>query len=80
MTIPLESIQVGKCYLYHAEHSIRVLRVIALLPDGRVQYEFQSRTAVRPASKWLADILLKDAFARMAEREVPCDWTLEGNG
>ena len=77
MTIPPESIEVGRCYLTHTERHIRVLRVIAVLPDGRVQYEFQTRTRVKPTSKWTAGILHKDAFARMAEREVPCDWTPE---
>jgi hypothetical protein len=75
LSIPLEDIEVGKCYLYQAEHGIRVLRIIALLSDGRVQYDFQTRTGIRPPKKWTAGILDRAAFARMAEREVPCDWS-----
>ena len=77
MSLPPETIEVGKCYLNHVERGPRVLRVLALLPDGRVQYEYQNRYGTRPLNKWNAGILDRAAFARIAEREVPCDWTPE---
>ena len=75
MSLPLEMIEPGKCYLNHVERGPRILRVLALLPDGRVQYEYQNRYGTKRVSKWSAGMLNRAAFSRMAEREVPCDWT-----
>jgi hypothetical protein len=36
LSIPLESVEVGKCYLIGAKH---VWRVVSILPDGRIQFE-----------------------------------------
>ncbi len=73
MTVPEESIQVGKCYL---GNNGRVWRVVRIWPDGRVQFEFRSRTQ-RNAKLWKPGMLEGSEFARSAQREVPCDWTPE---
>ncbi len=70
MTIPPESIEVGKCYLTD-ENTIR--RVLMIHPDGRIQYEWRAGSR----KKWKAGILSRREFAVAAEQEVPCDWTLE---
>jgi hypothetical protein len=80
VSLPPETIEVGKCYLNHVERGPRVLRVLALLPDGRIQYDYQNRYGTRLLSKWNASILDRAAFARMAERQVPCDWTPAEDG
>ncbi len=73
MTIPPESIEVGKCYLVTGSKALWIRRVIEVLPDGRVQYE--QRTAKRT---WKMGVQYKDVFASMLQREVPCDWVPEG--
>jgi hypothetical protein len=71
MTIPSESVEVGKCYLGDNGQARRVVR---LWPDGRVQYETRAR--YRPnATTWKPGMLSGLAFAVTALREVPCDWT-----
>ncbi len=82
MSIPPESIEVGKCYLargYHAgrEGYLRVRRVMKILPDGRVQFE-QRRGPVAPGHPWPGRNTMKlGVFVNSIEREVPCDWTPE---
>ncbi len=73
MTLPPESIQAGQCYLTDAGHVRRVVRV---MPDGRVQYEFRRGHRVQ----WKSGILAGTSFALQADCEVPCDWTPEGDG
>ena len=76
MSIPPESIQVGKCYL---GDNGRVWRVVSIMPDGRIQFEFRTRS--RPDTKvWKPGMLDGSSFAALAQREVPCDWTPEGDG
>jgi hypothetical protein len=70
MTIPPESIGVGKCYLTDGN---TVRRVVTVLPDRRIQYEWRGGHR----AKWKAGILSGREFAQQAEREVPCDWTPE---
>ncbi len=77
MTIPPESIEVGKCYLVNSAGTLHVRRVTRLIPDGRVQYE--SRT-VRVRRAWRFGMLSLRDFASQAAREVPCDWTPEREG
>ncbi len=72
MTIPPESIQVGRWYLAKGEKAIRIRRVVRLMPDGRVQYE--QRT---PKTVWQSGIQDLRSFAAMLEREVPCGWSPE---
>ncbi len=72
MPVLTESIKVGRCYLMETGH---LCRVVALLPDGRVQYvskgEYSHKATWKPGMEddW--------SFALLAEREVPCDWTPE---
>ncbi len=75
MTIPPESVEVGRCYL---GDSGQVRRVVRLWPDGRVQYETRSRYQ-RNAKTWKPGLLDGQAFAATVEREVPCDWTPEAD-
>ena len=71
MSLPPESIQVGQCYLMAAG---QVRRVLAILPDGRVQYE--QRAGHRPRWNVLrSGILGLRSFSSTVERRVPCDWT-----
>ncbi len=76
MTIPPESIEVGKCYLMETGHVRRVVRV---MPDGRIQFE-QRSGAVGRGYGWKAGMQEARSFAFLIEREVPCDWTPESDG
>jgi hypothetical protein len=71
VTIPPESIEVGKCYL---GDNGKVWRVVRLWPDSRVQFEFRARSRGE-ARVWKPGMLLLRDFASSAQREVPCDWT-----
>ncbi len=73
MPVPPESIQIGKCYLAGRQLGPRVPRVVAILPDGRVQYEWRKRQT----QKWKPGILDAREFAFGVDQEVPCDWTPE---
>ncbi len=73
MSIPPESIQVGKCYLTNTG---QVRRVIRIMPNGRVQYEHRSGHAILKR-QWPSNIAEARTFAFAVEREVPCDWTPE---
>jgi hypothetical protein len=75
VSIPPESLEVGKCYLAKGGRSLRIRRLVQLLPDGRVQYEQRS-----PKTAWQMRIQVRDVFASMLQREVPCDWTPEAEG
>ncbi len=82
VSLPPESIEVGKCYLAQGRlvpgrSGLRVRRVVQILPDGRVRFE-QRRGPVPVSGLWpRSGIQDLQAFAAAAEREVPCDWTLE---
>ena len=73
MAIPPESIEVGKCYLAGRQLGPRVQRVVAILPNGRVQYEWRKRQR----GKWKPGILDLREFAFGVDQEGPCDWTPE---
>ncbi len=75
MSIPPENIEPGKCYLAKGGKAPRIRRVLRVLPDGRVQYE--QRT---PKTRWQSGIQLREVFASMLQREVPCDWSPEEEG
>ncbi len=73
MSIPPESIEVGKCYLTNTGHIRRVTRIF---PDGRVQFEQRlGHTLLK--RRWPSNIAEGRSFAFAIEREVPCDWTHE---
>ena len=76
MSVPPESIQIGKCYLTHAGEVRRVLR---LLPEDRVHYEARESAVLR-AFGWREGVLELAPFAVLVEREVPCDWKPETEG
>ncbi len=80
MSIPPESITVGRCYLTTTERGYQVRRVVRIMPDGRVQYERRAAAGTRGATVWVLCMADRRTFALIAEREVPCDWTPEGNG
>jgi hypothetical protein len=73
LSVPPESIEVGRCYL---SDDGRVRRVRKFLPDGRVRYTYRSFLAAQ-ASPWRTGRLDVEGFAATALREVPCDWTPE---
>jgi hypothetical protein len=73
LSIEPASIQAGHCYL---TTNGQVRRVLRLLPDGRVQYEFRNGAVAR-ALGWKAGVLDLRSFAFLAERVVPYDWTPE---
>ncbi len=74
VTIPPESIAVGKCYLTGEG---RVRRVLEILPDGRIRYRYRSFLGATSRT-WRSGSLSVEVFAATAQREVPCDWTPEG--
>jgi hypothetical protein len=67
-----ESIQTGQCYLTGDAHVRRVVRIMA---DGRIQYEWRAGHRRR----WKSGILDQREFALAAERLMPCDWTSGGS-
>jgi len=73
VSIPPESIEIGQCYLTDGNIIRRVLRV---LPDRRVQYEWRGGQRTR----WRSGILSGREFALAVERPVPCDWIPERDG
>ncbi len=73
MTIPPESVEIGKCYL---GDNGKVWRVVRIWPDGRVQFEFRARSRGN-AKVWKPGMLDRLTFSASAQREVPCDWTPE---
>ena len=84
MSLPPESIEVGKCYLARGYlvaggNAPMVRRVKQIHPDGRVQFE--RRRGLVPAGRpWpVSGTMQLDAFALAVEREVPCDWMPEAN-
>ena len=75
MSVPAERTAVGKCYLTTTG---QVRRVISFLP-GRVRFERRVNTT-GPGWGWVPSLSERRAFALLVEREVPCDWTPEGDG
>ncbi len=77
MTIPPESIAVGKCYLADRREAPQVWRVIAIFPDGQLEYQHRSAD---PAKKqvWRTAMTTVRLFVGAVTREVPCDWTPGG--
>jgi hypothetical protein len=67
-------IKAGRCYLANTGELLRVLRVLQILPDGRVLYDQRGVTSSQAFRR--GGILDLRAFARMAEREVSADTTL----
>ena len=75
MTVPPESIEAGKWYLITNGQVARVQNLQA----GAVHYEFRSSVAAM-AFGWTSAITDIRTFGHLIEREVPCDWTPEGEG
>ncbi len=71
MSIPPESIEVGKCYLTRAGVFSRVRRVVSIAPSGRVVFE--ARRKLRHQALWIPGEQGLRSFAASVEREVPCD-------
>lgn len=74
MTVPPESIEIGKCYL---TRNGQVARVVNVLSTGRVVYAFRKSTDV-DAHVWTGAETDRRSFALLVERAVPCDWMPEG--
>ncbi len=79
MSLPPESIEVGRCYLARSFHTgrdgyLRIRRVVEIRPDGCVQFD-QRRGPVVPGRPWPGRNTMRLAvFATSAERQIPCDW------
>jgi hypothetical protein len=73
MSIPPESIIVGRCYLTRSD---QVVRIIRLQRGGYVAYVFRSSAVVK-AFGWTGAQAVVQDLAYLIEREVPCDWTPE---
>ncbi len=84
MSLPPESIEVGKCYLARgyldaSGNALLVRRVTQIHPDGRVRFE-RRRGPIPEGRPWpMSGTMRLDAFASSVEREVPCDWMPEAN-
>ncbi len=78
MSLPPESIEVGKCYLTHVGGLSRVQRVVTLTPSGQVMIEV--RRKLHHHTVWIPEERSLRLFAVSAECEVPCDWTPEAEG
>ena len=73
MSVPPESIEIGQCYLTDTG---KVRRVVRILPNGRVQFEWRSGHII-PKVAWRTDVIDLRSFAVSVERPVRCDWTPE---
>ncbi len=73
MSIPLKSVEVGKCYLTNAG---RVWRIVQFVPDGRILYEHRPGH-VHQTKNWKPGMLTGPLVETLLEREVPSDWSPE---
>lgn len=73
--IPPESIQVDRCYLTESGF---FRRVTSTGSDGWVHYK--ERIGAGPWLHGGTRKLRRHDFAAAVERDVPCDWTPEGDG
>jgi hypothetical protein len=74
LSIPLQSVEIGKCYLLEGEPLRRVRLVTHILPSGRIRFEGRDATESREFV-WAGGTSDLSAFAEAALHEVPCDWT-----
>jgi hypothetical protein len=78
MPLSVSALEVGKCYL---TNSGRVWRIVQVMPDGRVSYEQRGRhPRSRTSSTWKSGSMETQKIGLLLNREVPCDWTPEGDG
>ena len=75
MALPLESIQIGRCYLTEEG---RVRFVVGFGPAGWVRYKYRSADPHKRAA-WRSGRLSLQVFAETVLREVPCDWSAGGD-
>ncbi len=75
MSIPPESVEVGKCYRSDTGY---VRKVVRITHDGRVHFEI--RTADDQSKHRQLGMQDVRSFAFQAEREVSCDWTPDKDG
>lgn len=79
MSLPPESIQVGRCYLANGRANPQIQRVIEIFPDGRLQYQHRPLDPKR-RQHWRSAMTTTEFFAASITREVPCDWAPETGG
>jgi hypothetical protein len=75
MNVPPDTIQIGQCYFMVTGQVRRVLRIMA---DGRVQYEYRPAHRIGPKA-WQSGMQSGRSFADLVERLVLCDWTLDSD-
>ena len=76
MSVPPESIEVGRCYLATHRKSAEVWQVVSILPDGSLQYRSRPADPGR-GQVWRSSITTISLLAGTVTREVPCGWTPE---
>ena len=76
MTIPLERMEVRKCYVTSDR---RIVQVMQFLSNGSLSYRFRRADATAPF-RWRGAVASPEVLPFQAIREVPCDWTPEGDG
>ena len=69
MSVPPESVEVGRCYL-GAQH--RILHVTHVTPDGRVRFKYQEAHLTKADAWWVGMLNLRE-FSSQTIRQVPCD-------
>jgi hypothetical protein len=75
MSIPPESIAVGKCYLTLSGEARRVV----VCEHGKVTFHTGQRMRM-PGLLPRRQVMTLTTFAQQALREVPCDWMPQGDG
>ena len=70
MAVRVSTLKVGKCYLTNTG---RVWRIRQIMPDGRILYEYRSRSM--DSDIWAPGMLVNNTLPAevVIEREVPCD-------
>ncbi len=74
MSVPPESIEIGKRYVIGRRGKLWIRRVIQVTPDQRVYFTTWSAD-LTSSPNWKLQMQGLAPFASTVLREVPCDWT-----
>jgi hypothetical protein len=77
MSVPPESIEVGKCYLLERLRVSRVCLVTDLMAGSSVRFEWRDASGSGGVFIWTTGATDLRTFASEVLREVPCEWTPE---
>lgn len=78
MPLRPKSLRSGQCYLIDTPAGPRVCQITAIFWNESLKYRHRPAYGTPPARWPLARTSLQ-AFAALAAREVPCDWTLDAD-